>query len=154
MLISPWLLETRSTLERSQHSTLALMQIIIHDIPICIWKSLKCSSIVSLPLVLRAHSYTLISLSLLHLPLLSPPISSWANSQLICNSQWQKNWCLILGLGNIIMWVMREWWGRKKRRQRKHFNMRKYLICLNYFSTCKAGIHYNMQQGLVWPFMP
>ena len=54
---------------------------------------------------------------LLRLPLLSPPISSRANSELICNSRRRRNWCLILALGNRIMWVMRE--GRKKERKRE-----------------------------------
>lgn len=80
------------------------------------WKSIKFPSIVSLPLWVRANSNILISLSLLRLPLLSPPISSRANSKLICNSQWQRNWCLILVLGNGIMWVMREE-GQKKERE-------------------------------------
>lgn len=82
------------------------------------WKSLKFPSIVSLPLRVRANSNILISLSLLRLPLLSPPISSRANSKLICNSQWQRNWCLILVLGNRIMWVMREG-GQKKETERQ-----------------------------------
>lgn len=98
--------------------------------------SLKLSnfpSIVSLPLRERANSDILIILSLL-LPLPSPPISSRANSKLICNSHWRRNWCLILVLGNRIIQLMREWWkkirGRERGRKKGQFYMKNYFVLL------------------------
>lgn len=81
----------------------------------------------------RANSDILIILSLL-LPLPSPPISSRANSKLICNSHWWRNWCLILVLGNRIIQLMREWWkkirGRERSRKKGRFYMKNYFILL------------------------
>ena len=91
---------------------------------------------------------------LLRLPLLSPPISSRANSELICNSRRRRNWCLILALGNRIMWVMRE--GRKKERKREGERQEKKRQTFWYeesfalswlflfFSMRRAGIHHNI----------
>lgn len=79
---------------------------------------------------------------LLRLPLLSPPISSRANSELICNSLRRRNWCLILALGNRIMWVREEEKKKETERKRegerqekkdKHFDMRNRLLHLDYF---------------------
>lgn len=94
----------------------------------------------------------LISLSVHRLPLLSPPISSRANSKLICNSQWWRNWCLILVLGNRIMWVIREW-GKREAEKDGHFGMKNWLLCLDYFSTWKAGINHS-QHALTLVLMP
>lgn len=93
----------------------ALMQVVTHGIKTLQFVTETLSnfpSIVSLPLRGRSNSNILIILSLLLLPLPSPPISSRANSKLICNSHWRRNWCLILVLGNRIIQVMREWWRK------------------------------------------
>lgn len=88
----------------------------------------------------------LISLFFLRLPLLSPPIFSRANSKLICNSQWQSNWCLIFELGNRIMrqWEME---GRKKRqrgRKRETSFYNDFFWGDYYVSMWEVVIHHNV----------
>lgn len=94
------------------------------NVAICPWKPFRFPRVACFPLWARTNSNILVSLSLHHLPLLSPPISSRANSKLICNSQWQRNWCLILALGNGIMWEIRNW--KIKRRGRAEKNILKW----------------------------
>lgn len=124
----------------TQH--VALMQVVTRGIKTLQFVTETLSnfpSIVSLPLQGRSNSNILIIFSLLLLPLPSPPISSRANSKLICNSHWQRNRCLILVLGNRIIQVMREWW--KKIRQGEKWGWggvtgwNEELLCLAFVIT-------------------
>lgn len=107
-------------------------------------ETLKFPSIVGPPLRVRANSYILISLSLLLLPLMSPPIPFRANSKLICKSQRQRNWCLIFELGNRIMWVMRKGWKKDyrqgERQKRRQLDIKYELLCRFLFCLLKSSL--------------
>lgn len=129
------LCSTPTKLERRQHALLLWCKSSLMTSKLqFVTETLKFPSIVGPPLRVRANSYILISLSLLLLPLMSPPIPFRANSKLICKSQRQRNWCLIFELGNRIMWVMRKGWRKNyregERQKRRQLDIKNELLCL------------------------